>query len=177
MAEGLINLLGHLALQSLLAIGGIYVILAELQRVVVVENGWMSPEEFTSLFALAQASPGPNTLFVTLIGWRLHGIGGALLATGVFVTPSLIIAGFVARAWNSWSRQRWFVVLRKGLVPMTVGLIASSAVLLTIASATGPVSLLITVGAMALSLGTKLPPVAILAVGAAIGMIGLTGAI
>ncbi|MBW3537139.1 MAG: chromate transporter [Actinobacteria bacterium] len=65
-------------LQSLLAIGGVSVILAELHRVIVVSTGWMSETEFASLFALAQAAPGPNMLFVTLIGWSMAGITGAI---------------------------------------------------------------------------------------------------
>ncbi|NPD21238.1 chromate transporter [Alterinioella nitratireducens] len=173
MSDQLIDLLGQMVIQSLLAIGGINVILGELQRVLVAENGWLTAQEFTSLFALAQASPGPNTLFVTLIGWRLFGIGGGLAATAVFVAPSIIIGAIVARAWTRWSEMRWFVVLRRGLVPMTVGLVVSSAILLTLAAASGPISWVITVAAATLSLTTRLPPVAILAIAAVVGVAGL----
>jgi len=173
MDEDLLSLLGHLIVQSMLAIGGIYVIIAELQRVVVVENGWLTPEDFTSLFALAQASPGPNTLFVSLIGWRMAGVPGGILATLVFVLPSLILAGGVARAWNRWSERRWFVVLRRGLVPLTIGLMASSALLLTLAAATGLASLAIAAASFALLLATRAPPIAILAAAGALGAFGL----
>lgn len=173
MSEDLLELLGQMVIQSLLAIGGINVILGELQRVLVTENGWLTAQEFTSLFALAQASPGPNTLFVTLIGWRLFGIGGGLAATAVFVAPSIIIGAIVARAWTRWSETRWFVTLRRGLVPMTVGLVVSSAILLTLAAASGPFSWIITAAAAALSLTTRLPPVAILAIAAVVGVVAL----
>ncbi len=173
MNEDLLSLLGHLVVQSLLAIGGIYVILAELQRVVVVENGWLTLEEFTSLFALAQASPGPNTLFVSLIGWRMAGVTGGILATLVFVLPSLILAGAVARGWNRWSERRWFVVLRRGLVPLTIGLMASSALLLTVAAAPDIATLAIAAASFALLLCTRAPPFAILAAAGALGAFGL----
>lgn len=173
MDENLLSLLGHLIVQSLLAIGGIYVILAELQRVVVVENGWLTLEDFTSLFALAQASPGPNTLFVSLIGWRMAGVTGGILATLVFVLPSLILAGAVARGWNRWSERRWFVVLRRGLVPLTIGLMASSALLLTLAAATGVPTLAIAAASFTLLLATRAPPFAILAGAGALGAFGL----
>lgn len=173
MPEGLFELLSQLALQSLLAIGGINVILGELQRILVAENGWLTAQEFTSLFALAQASPGPNTLFVTLIGWRLFGISGGLAATLVFVAPSIIIGAIVARAWTRWSETRWFVVLRRGLFPMTAGLVVSSAVLLSVAAASGPASWAITAAAAALALGSRLPPVVILAMAAVVGVLGL----
>jgi chromate transporter len=173
MDENLLSLLGHLIVQSLLAIGGIYVILAELQRVVVVENGWLTLEDFTSLFALAQASPGPNTLFVSLIGWRMAGVTGGILATLVFVLPSLILAGAVARGWNRWSERRWFVVLRRGLVPLTIGLMASSALLLTLAAATGVPTFAIAAASFTLLLATRAPPFAILAGAGALGAFGL----
>lgn len=74
MDDAILSLFGHLLLQSLMAIGGIYVVVAELQRVVVVENGWIGAEEFAALFALAQAAPGPNIIFVALVGWRMSGL-------------------------------------------------------------------------------------------------------
>lgn len=173
MDDTLLRLLGHLFLQSLLAIGGIYVILAELQRVVVIENGWLTQEDFTSLFALAQASPGPNTLFISLIGWRVAGIPGGILATLVFVLPSLVMSAILARGWSRWSETRWFTVVRRGLVPVTIGLLVSSALLLTMASAVSPTALVVTGGAAALSLGTRLPPVAILGLAGVVGAFGL----
>jgi chromate transporter len=173
MDDTLLRLLGHLFVQSLLAIGGIYVILAELQRVVVIENGWLTLEDFTSLFALAQASPGPNTLFISLIGWRVAGVPGGILATLVFVLPSLVMSGILARGWSRWSDRRWFTVLRRGLVPVTIGLLVSSALLLTSAAAVSPAALLVTGGAAGLSLGTRLPPVAILGLAGVFGAFGL----
>lgn len=174
MDDMVIRLLGNLFVQSLLAIGGIYVIIAELQRVVVVENGWLTTEEFTSLFALAQAAPGPNTLFISLIGWRIGGLGLGVLATVVFVIPSLVMAGLIARGWSRWADRPWFTLLRRGLVPVTIGLLTASAALLTLAAATGPVALLVTAAAAVLSLTTRLPPVAILGLAGLVGAFGLT---
>lgn len=173
MDDTLIALLGHLLIQSLLAIGGIYVIIAELQRVVVVENGWLSAADFASLFALAQAAPGPNTLFIALIGWRMAGLVGGVLATLVFVFPSLVMASLIAHGWSRWAQRRWFTTLRRGLVPLTVGLLASSAILLTQTAAVNAAALAVTMGAAALTLGTRLPPVAILGMAGVLGAFGL----
>ena len=173
MDEVLLRLLGSLFVQSMLAIGGIYVIIAELQRVIVVENGWLSAEEFTSLFALAQAAPGPNTLFVSLLGWRVAGLLGGILTTLVFVLPSLVLAGLIARGWSRWSDSAWFALLRQGLIPLTVGLLASSAILLTQAAGVNAVAYLVTAAAAVLTLVTRLPPVAILGLAGIIGAIGL----
>jgi len=168
-----LTLLGHLAGQSLMAIGGIYVVLGELHRVVVVSHGWLTPADFTGLFALAQAAPGPNMMFVTLIGWRMGGVPGAVAATLAFVGPASILAMMVAQLWTTWGEKRWFVLLRRGLVPMTVGLMVASAWLLTSAASIGWGGHVVTAGAAALALRTRLHPVAILAIAAALGAAGL----
>jgi chromate transporter len=173
MDDAVLSLFGHLILQSLMAIGGIYVVVAELQRVVVVENGWMGAEDFASLFALAQAAPGPNTIFVALVGWRMAGLWVGALAVVVFVLPSFILSVLLARGWSRWADQRWFGLLRKGLVPVTVGLLASSAALLTQTASVTPVAMCVTGGGAALSLRTRLPPLAILALAAILGAAGL----
>lgn len=173
MDDTILSLLGHLVAQSLMAIGGIYVVVAELQRVVVVENGWIEAEDFAALFALAQAAPGPNTIFVALVGWRMAGIWAGLLAIVVFVLPSFILSVLLASGWSRWSDQRWFDLLRKGLVPVTVGLLASSAALLTKTSAVSPLALGITAGAAGLALSTRLPPLVILSLAAILGAVGL----
>jgi chromate transporter len=173
MDSAVLSLFAHLLAQSLMAIGGIYVVVAELQRVVVVENGWIGAEEFASLFALAQAAPGPNTIFVALVGWRMAGLWAGVAAIVIFVLPSFILSVSLARGWDKWADQRWFSLLRKGLVPVTIGLLASSAALLTMTAAVNPTALFITAGAAAISLGTRLPPLAILSMAAILGAVGL----
>ena len=69
------------AQMSLLAVGGVSAVLPEMQRPVVPVHTWMGGAEFASLFALAQAAPGPNMLVSTLMGWRVAGLPGALAAT------------------------------------------------------------------------------------------------
>ena len=173
MDDAILSLFGHLLLQSLMAIGGIYVVVAELQLVVVVVNGLIGAEEFAALFALAQAAPGPNTIFVALVGWRMSGLWVGALAICIFVLPSFILSVLLARGWSRWADERWFDLLRKGLVPVTVGLLASSAALLTQTSAVSPMALGVTGGAAALSLRTRLPPLAILSLAAILGALGL----
>ena len=65
---------------SLVAIGGMAPVLPEMQRQ-VVEHGWMTAAEFAALFALAQAAPGPNMLVSALVGLRVAGLPGAIIAT------------------------------------------------------------------------------------------------
>jgi chromate transporter len=61
---------------SLLAFGGTNSVLPEMRRQVVEVHPWLTAHEFASLFAMAQAAPGPNMLVVTLIGWRVAALPG-----------------------------------------------------------------------------------------------------
>lgn len=173
MDDSLRQLVIFLATQSLLAIGGLYVVLAELHRVVVSVNGWLTDEEFTALFAVAQASPGPNMLFVTLIGWRMAGVWGGIAATTAFITPAVLAAASAGRMWVAWGEARWFRLLRRAFVPLTVGLMLASAWLF-ILSAAPTVERVAVVGAAAgISLATRLPPIVVLAAAAFTGALGL----
>ena len=57
----------YFALLSLVSVGGIPAVMPEMQRLVVDVQGWMSAAEFTQLFAVAQAAPGPNVLVTALV--------------------------------------------------------------------------------------------------------------
>ncbi|MGM0515853.1 MAG: chromate transporter, partial [Pseudomonadota bacterium] len=65
---------------SLMAFGGGFSILPEMQRQVVEVHQWMSAQEFSALFAMAQAAPGPNMMIVPLIGWHVAGWAGLLVS-------------------------------------------------------------------------------------------------
>lgn len=162
-----------LATQSLLAIGGLGVVLPDLYRVVVSEAHWVTETEFVALFALGQAAPGPNMLFVTILGWRLGGLTGALVATASFTLPALLIAALAARAWTAWGARRWFTTLRRGLMPLTLGLLLASAGLLAKATGVSPSAWTILVITTALSLATRLPPIVLLGAAGGLGALGL----
>ena len=72
----LVELAVDFGLLSLIAVGGAMTVLPEMHRTVVDQHGWMSAATFADLFALAQAAPGPNVLFVSLIGWHVAGLAG-----------------------------------------------------------------------------------------------------
>ena len=159
---------------SLLAFGGGNTILPEMQRQVVEVHQWMSAREFGAMFALAQASPGPNMMIVTLIGWRVAGWQGALIATGSFCAPSSLLSYVVSGAWFRFRDARWRRVVQAGLTPVMVGLVMAGATLLTEATSvdwrfspasTAAVTLVLTL--------TRLSPLLLLACGAALGASGL----
>ncbi len=119
---------------SLLAFGGGNTILPEMQRQVVEVHQWMSAAEFSALFALGQAAPGPNLMVVTLVGWHVAGWMGMLVTTVAKFGPSSVVVVLVLRLWERFKDKPWRAVAQAGIFPMTAGLMAASAALITHAS-------------------------------------------
>ncbi len=155
---------------SLLAFGGGNTILPEMQRAVVDIHHWMSAQEFSALFALAQAAPGPNMMIVPLIGWQVAGWSGLLVSSLAKFGPSSIVTIVVMGGWKRYKDKPWRQVIQRGLVPVTVGLVVSSGLLIAKASATT----LTLAGVIALctlmALNKRIHPLWVLAVGAVLGM-------
>jgi chromate transporter len=157
---------------SFIAIGGGNAILPEMHRQAVDIHHWMTSGRFTDLFAIAQASPGPNILIVTLIGWDVAGLAGALVATLAMIVPTSILAFFVGRIWHRFRKARWRIAIQAGVTPVTIGLVAASAYVLSHAADTGLAAAALTlITAVVLTL-TRLHPLLLLALGAALGAAG-----
>ncbi len=165
-------LAGVFAQLSLVAVGGGNTILPEMQRQVVSVHGWMTAQDFASLYALAQPAPGPNMLVTTLIGWRVAGLQGALVATGALCTPSSLLSYFVSGAWHRFRHARWRRVVQAGLTPVTVGLVMSGAALLTVSTSTDWRRAALTGVVAAVLTLTRITPLLMLALGAALGASG-----
>ena len=124
------------ALLSFIAIGGANAIIPEMHRQAVDVHHWMTSGRFTDLFAIAQASPGPNILIVTLIGWDVAGLAGALIATLAMIVPTSVVAFYVGRIWHRFRKARWRIAIQAGVTPVTIGLVAASAYVLSRAADT-----------------------------------------
>lgn len=130
MANRLLELIGIFAPLSLATIGGGQTIVADIQRQVVDIHHWMNASEFLNAFAIARMAPGPASLLATLIGWRVAGGWGALVATlGIFGPPAILMYG-VAHVWSKHRGARWQGALERGLRPVATGLILATAYVL-----------------------------------------------
>lgn len=172
MNDTLVALAALFSELSLLAVGGANALVPEMQRQVQA-HGWMQPAEFAALFALAQAAPGPNMLVVTLVGWRVAGLAGALTATGAFVVPTGLLTYAVSRAWQRFREAAWRKVIQAALTPVTVGLVMAAAALLCRAASQDVPLLLLAAAVACIMLATKLHPLWLLAAGGALGAAGL----
>lgn len=158
---------------SLLAIGGANSTIPEMHRVAVDVRHWMSDAQFADMFAISQLSPGPNVLIVTLIGYHVAGIAGALVATFAMCGPSAVFAYFVSNVLTRSSQSIWPAILQAALLPISIGLMCASGLILTLTADRTAIAALLTIGAAAVVLLTRLNPLWILAVGGLLGFAGI----
>ncbi len=158
---------------SLIAVGGGIAVVPEMNRLVVDVHGWMSHARFAQLFALAQAAPGPNVLVVGLIGWQVAGLTGMLVATAAMTVPAGLLAYGFFRVRTRLAGSRGLRIVEKGLVPIAVGLILASGIILGQASAVGWLAVAVTIGSTLFVWRTDLSPLWVLGVGAVLGALFL----
>lgn len=132
----------HFFSLSLLAVGGAITTTPDMHRYLVSERAWLSDAQFTSSIALAQAAPGPNVLFVALLGWNvglqaaggaasgmhawLWALWGALLSMLGILLPSTTLT-FVAARWAHRNRERIAVrAFRQGMAPIVIALLIAT---------------------------------------------------
>jgi chromate transporter len=161
------------ALMSLFAVGGANSAIPEMHRVAVDVHHWMTDKQFADAFAISQLSPGPNVLIVTLIGYSVAGVAGALAATLAMCGPTAILAYYVSGLLRRSSESRWPAIVQTALVPLSIGLMAASALILALASDNSPAAAMLTIVAAALAAATKLNPFWILAAGGLLGFAGV----
>ena len=158
---------------SLLAFGGGNSVLPDMHRQVVDIHHWMTGQQFTSLFALAQAAPGPNLMIVPLIGWHVGGASGLLVSSISMFGPSSVVTCIVLHVWERFREHRLRSIIQVGLVPVTAGLVVASAVVITKTLAHSWPLVAISLASAALMLTTRVHPVVLLAAGALLGLTGI----
>ena len=154
---------------SFVSIGGGASIFAGVQHQAVNVHQWVTAREFIDLFALARGAPGPGSMLITLIGWKVAGLPGAFVATAALFIPSSVLCYVLARVWNAHRGKTWHKALETGLAPVGTGLILAGAIAILRLSG-GTVAAWIVAGAAAVILGfrPRLHPLLLLAAGGAI---------
>jgi len=159
----------YFALLSLVSVGGIPSVMPEMQRLLVDVQGWMTAVEFTQVFAIAQAAPGPNVLVTALLGWKVAGVAGGLVALGSFCGPAAALAYWVGAFWDRMRDAPWRKAFQRALVPITVGFIVSGGYVLATPHGLEWRVALIAGASAAAMVATRLNPLWILAGGGLAG--------
>ncbi|HUC51972.1 MAG TPA: chromate transporter [Xanthobacteraceae bacterium] len=169
----LLALAAFFATTSLFAIGGANSAVPEMHRYAVDVQHWLTDPQFSETFALAQLTPGPNIIIVTLIGFHVAGVLGGLVATLAMCGPTCLFAYYVGRASDRFRGAAWHDALSRGLVPVTLGLLASSAAVIATTSDYSRLALLITAGTAIIAFFVRVHPLWAFGIAALLGVAGL----
>jgi len=136
--ETLGDLLAVFAPLSFLTVGGGQSILSDMHRQAVQVHAWMDDGEFLDLFALSRITPGPGSLLVTLVGWHVAGLAGALVASAAIFLPCSVLVYGLAHLWSRYKTRPWIRAIEAGLVPVAAGMILAASATVLRAAEGGP---------------------------------------
>lgn len=166
----LLTIAANFALLSIFAIGGANAAIPEMHRLAVDVMHWMTDKQFSDAYAMAQLSPGPNVIIVSLIGYHVAGLPGGLVAIAAMAGPTCILAYILTRAWDRFKGARWRTAVQIGLVPVTLGLMAASAYVVVRAADKNLVAAAITAATAIVAYFTRINPLWAFAIAGAIGL-------
>jgi chromate transporter len=167
------TMISTFGLMSLFAVGGANAAIPEMHRVAVDVNHWLTDRQFADIYAISQLSPGPNVLIVTLIGYAVAGFGGALAATLAMCVPTAVLAYYVSGLLGRSSHSRWPSIIQTALVPLSIGLMAASALIVAQAADRNWAAVILTLVVAALAYATRINPLYLLLAGGVLGLAGV----
>ena len=141
-----------------LTIGGGLVMLPMLQDEFVVQNHWLTNREFLDAIAIGQLTPGPLTVMNAVIGYKISGLIGAILAMVSSYLPCIIIVTFVAKYYYQYKESTLIKASFKGIKPAVIGLLAAVAISLGKTALVGPLTFDIAIISFILISFTKMDP-------------------
>lgn len=164
----------HLALLSMISFGGFPSVLPDIHNYVVAANGWLTDREFANFFAIAQVLPGPNIiLMMSVIGWRVGGLPTAIATALATFGPPCTMYYLAYRLWDRFRDAPWQRIARRGLVPVTIGMIIGGGTVMARAADTNWQSVIVTMVAAALVVRVRVNPLWVLIAAGAAGGLGL----
>ena len=187
----LLDLLGCFVTLSLLSVGGAITTVPEMHRYLVAQNPWLTDSQFSASIALAQAAPGPNVLFVAVLGWNVGMASGGGPANGPLpwalasaamavsmvgiIIPSTTLTFFAAR-WGQRNRERPEVrAFKQSMAPVVIALLVATGWLLTASHGNvqqAPLLWLLTVASALLVWKTRIHLLWLIGAGALMGALG-----
>jgi chromate transporter len=152
--------------------GGGYSVLAQLRRDLVEDRRWLDDEEFLVLAELSKSLPGtPATNLIALLGQRVGGVRGGVVAATAFLAPSMALMVACAVGYSIMRRTPGLSSFFDGMSAAMVGVVAATTLELARSALRHRLDLLVAVAcatALALRLVSE-PMIAVAAV--AIGML------
>jgi chromate transporter len=137
-----LSLFVHYLALSLLAVGGAITTAPDMHRYLVQEKAWLSDPQFSASISIAQAAPGPNVLFIALLGWNVGlnagGLPTALLGMVIcmlgIMIPSTTLT-YAAARWGHANRElRAVRAFKQGMAPVVIALLVATGWILATAN-------------------------------------------
>jgi len=152
-------------------IGGGLTMIAFIQDQVVGQFGWLTPREFVDGLALGQLTPGPVLMIAAYVGYKLAGIGGAIVAASAAFLPSFVIMLAILPVLDRVRQMAWVKATMKGMAPAVIGVLAVSLIRLSPAAVPDPFALLILIGTIAATLALRVGAFKVMIGGAVLGVL------
>jgi chromate transporter len=168
----LLGLFLKLSIFSLIAFGGINALLPYLLNLAVHQEHWIDVQTFANYFAIAQAAPGPNFMTVTLIGWNVYGVIGALVATLAIIWPSSILIYFLQDFIGRMNDPIKKKTIQYAAAALAIGLVLSSAWQIALQINHDIAAYALTLLTIAVTVFTRWHPLYLIALGALLGLWG-----
>ncbi|MDK2769976.1 MULTISPECIES: chromate efflux transporter [Sphingomonas] len=164
---------------GLLTFGGAYTAIPFIRND-TVGRGWMTDAQFLDGLGLSGILPAPLVIFATFVGWISGGLAGALAMTAGMFLPAFAFSLLLYDRLEAVVEHKRLQLFLAGVAAGVVGLIVVTVLDLARTTAARTPSLVTSALIFAVALGVmyrwknKLATPVVLAIGAAIGVVGLS---
>jgi chromate transporter len=162
----LIRVFGYL---SILTVGGGLAAFPEMKNLTVNVHKWLTFTQLIHLYSLGQVAPGPNMMMILSIGEWAAGLPGAVVVFIAFFGPTALLAFYIGRLWVRLETWPWRDSIKRGLTPVSIGLLLAGCLSLARGAVTEWVTLVIAAAVLVILLRSKLNPAWMILAGAVAG--------
>ncbi len=165
---------------SLFSLGGGNTLLAEYHHISVDQFCWLTDSQFSDIYALAEAAPGPSSMIVGLLGmgaaWKegpWMALVSAYAAELAILIPSTLLMVVACLSWKRLEHSPWRVAFERGLGPITLGILFVVGLKILNTANHGVPGYLVSIVVCILMLRTRLSPLWFMGVAGLLGGLGI----
>ena len=155
---------------SLLTVGGGMAAFPELKLLTVEAHHWLTFPQLVHFYSVGQMAPGPNMMMIVCIGAWAAGIPGVLVVLIAFFGPTALLAFVIGRLWTRLEKWPWRASIKRGLAPVSIGLLLAGCLTMAKGAVTGVVTVIIAAAVFAVLLRSRINPALLILGGALIGL-------
>ena len=151
--------------------GSGYVLVSFMERDFVGGLGWLTQRQLLDAVAVGQFTPGPVFSTATFVGYQIHGVAGAAVATAAIFAPALVFVALLGRIVPLIRRSTWAAGALDGVNAASLGMLAAVAVRLGRTALVDPLTVAIAVVALIVLVRWRPNSAWLVAAGAGIGVL------